>query len=181
MSYDPNMDFLYRWARGYPNKPILPGTLWEVVNRAKFLDFVDKELIAGTETWRLNSIQLDAFRSNIENITSTSIIDVQKPVDRFIITTVLWSGCIDGAKVIRDNKVVGVVDSPQGQRVLEEPITPSERLAMSKKVELFSIPDCLYRYGVEASPIIRKIRSQKIVHEGIPDDSTLMKIIRPYM
>ena len=174
------MDNFYNWARSLPDNPILPRTLWNKDARAKFLDFVDKKLVSGIETWRLDPIQCDVFKSNLENKTSTLLYDVPKPVDRFIITAVLWAGCLDGAKAIRESKV-GAIISPEGPKTVNITITNEERLAMSNTIERVGKVDCLYRYGVEASPILRKVRGQEIITHGIPENSLLMDALKPFL
>lgn len=154
---DPNMDTIYYWARSYPNKPILSKMLWNAVKRAEFLDYVDNDLIAAQATWKLDSGGSLSFKNNIELKTSTQIYDVVDAVDRFVLTGVLWAGCLDAAKATSEN------------------LTDSKRLDWSNKIDR-RIPDYLYIQGVEAGPILRKvIRNQPIYTNGIPTDSILMR------
>jgi hypothetical protein len=176
------MDFVYTWARSYHNKPILPKTLWDKFDRANFIDFVDKELFSGIATWQLDPVQLDSLRTNIELKTSTYIDDVQDPLDRFVITAVLWSGCITGAKAFREMKVMAIEDTPAGKKITESLVTSEDRMDISNMIERNAIVDELYRLGVEACPVLCKnIRGQEIFHDGIPENSILMKILKDYL
>lgn len=176
------MDFVYTWARSFQNKPILPKTLWDKFDRANFLDFVDKELFSGIATWQLDPVQLDSFRSNTELKTSTYICDVHDPLDRFVISVVLWSGCITGAKTLREKKVIDVKDTPEGKKIIESLVTCEDRLDGSKIIDRYASVDRLYQFGVDSCPVFCKnIRGQEIFHDGIPETSILMKVLKDYL
>lgn len=89
---------------------------------------------------------------------------------------------MDGAKAIRDTKVLDVIQTATGQKIIEGPISDEERLADSNKIEARATGDCLYRHGVDVSPIFRKtIRNQKIFYNGVPTNSILMRILKSYL
>jgi len=132
--------------------------------------------------WLLKPTQRDAFITNIAIQASSYISDMEDPADRFIITAVLWAGCMGGTRAIRDKKVLDVIPADNGQKIIEGHISDAERLAENNKIEALTASDCLYRHGVEVSPILRKtIRGQKIFYNGIPTNSTLMEFIKPFL
>ena len=113
------MSTIYAWARSLPNNPGLPKAMWNTRTRADFLQFVDVEVIKGQAMWEMNHSQANDFINNLTIQTAWHLPGVSDPLDRFVITGVLWAGCMDGAKAIRDTKVV-IRDTPQGKIRFDE-------------------------------------------------------------
>ena len=63
---DPNMSIAHECAELLGPTDSLPESLKEVIKRAKYLDFVDKKMIAGSRLWEFNKQQIGSFLAGID-------------------------------------------------------------------------------------------------------------------
>jgi hypothetical protein len=50
-STDPNMSIAYEWSKLLESIDWIPESLKDIIKSAKYLDFVDKKMIADFKTW----------------------------------------------------------------------------------------------------------------------------------
>jgi hypothetical protein len=171
---DPNMSIVYRWTKLLGPIHSLPQSLQGYANRAKFLDFVDKNIITGSELWEFNQQQIESFLMNMEEKSRSWIHDIDDGKQRVNITLRLWAGCWDAAKNLRDRYV-----SLHSDRTTSKEIITSEMRtkAFKETVDLEAALDPIYRAGVEVAPIVKRIRGESIFSNGISSDSAVTKFL----
>lgn len=170
-STDPNMSIAYEWSKLLGNIDSIPESLNDVIKRAKYMDFVDKNMTASSKLWEFNKQQIESFLTNMDKESSPWIYDVADCKQRINITLRLWAGCLDAAKYLRDKYVNIRSDGTTS----EETITPEMRKkAFKETINPRASLDPIYYTGVEAAPVVRKIREQAIFTDGIPSDSPVM-------
>jgi hypothetical protein len=175
-STDPNMSIAYECAQLMGTIDSLPESLKEmVVKRVKYLDFVDKNMISGLRLWEFNNQQqIESFLANIDEKSIPWIYDIVDSRKRINITLRLWAGGLDAAKSLR--KVYVSVRSYES--VSEEAITPDmPTTAFRESIDPKALSDPVYYAGVEAAPILKKLRNEKIYTDGIPADSPVMNYL----
>jgi hypothetical protein len=75
----------------------------------------------------------------------------------------LWAGCLDAAKYLRDKYANRGSDGTVIEEIILLTIDPKALL------------DSTYYTGIEAAPVLRKIRNQQIFSDGVPSDPPAMK------
>src|SRR5919197_4152786 len=96
---DYNMSTAYRWANELGEVLELSSSLNNCINRAKLVDFIDKDLIKGSEKlWTYNEEQKDLFLKEIANKSRIYMYDVNDEIIRKNVTLRLWAGCLHAAK-----------------------------------------------------------------------------------
>ncbi|MFL6320256.1 MAG: hypothetical protein ACJ72Q_07265 [Nitrososphaeraceae archaeon] len=171
-STDPNMSIAYEWSKPLEAIDSIPESLHDVINRAKYLDFVYKNMIAGSKLWELNNKQqIESFLTKIDEGSIPWIYDIADGKQRINITLRLWAGCLDAAKYLQDKYVSRRNDGTVSEAI----ITPDMRAkAFKKTINPKASLDTIYYTGVEAAPVLRKIREQPTYSDGIPSDSPVM-------
>jgi hypothetical protein len=161
---DPNMSIAYECAELLGHIDSIPESLKEVIKRAKYLDFADKEMIMGSKLWEFNNKQqIESFLANMDEKSIPWIYDVINGKQRINITLRLWAGCLDAAKNLRY------------KTASEQIITPEIRAtAFKESIDPKASSDPIYFAGVEAAPILKKLRNEPIFTDGIPLDSPVM-------
>jgi hypothetical protein len=161
---DPNMSIAYECAELLGHIDSIPESLKEVIKRAKYLDFVDKKMIMGSKLWEFNNKQqIQSFLANMDEKSIPWIYDIADRKQRISITLRLWAGCLDAAKNLRDKTAT------------EQIITPERRArAFKGNIDLKASSDPIYFAGVEAAPILKKLRNEPIFTDGIPLESPVM-------
>ena len=107
---DPNMSIAYEWAKLLGSINSLSQSLQDYANRAKFLDFVDKNIIAGSKLWEFNQQQIEVFLMNMEEKSQSWVHDIDDAKQRVNITLRLWAGCLDA----REKPERKICESTQG-------------------------------------------------------------------
>ena len=170
-STDPNMSIAYECSKLLGPIDSIPESLQDVIKRAKYLDFVDKKMIAGSMLWELNKQVIDSFLTNMDKESVPWIYDIGDGKQRINITLRLWAGCLDAAKYLRDKYMSRSNDGT----VSEETITPEMRAkAFKESINPKASLDPIYYTGVEAAPIFKRVRNEPIFSDGIPSDSPVM-------
>src|SRR5918912_857145 len=100
-SIDPNMSIAYESSELLGPIDSIPESLKEVIKRAKYLDFVDKKMVAGSRLWEFNKQQIESFLAKVDKESLPWIYDIADGKRRINITLRLWSGCFDAAKFLR--------------------------------------------------------------------------------
>jgi hypothetical protein len=148
--------------------------LKEVIKRAKYLDFVDKKTIAGSRLWEFNKQQIESFLANVDKESIPWIYDIVDGRQRINITLRLWAGGLDAAKSLRKTYVSVRSDGS----VSEEAITPHMRAkAFKESIDRKALSDPIYYAGVEAAPILKRLRNEQIFTDGIFSDSPVMNYL----
>jgi hypothetical protein len=170
---DPNMDIIYSWAEDLCPPPVVPSSLEETRDIAKFVDFVDKKIFANSKFWEFGITERQKFLTDLAERTKNHLGDIKDANQRTNITLRLWASCISAAKTMRKTYVIV---KPDGG-LAEEPYTAQMRQdAFKNHIDLIANRDGIYRLGVEAAPLfIKEVRGQKIFGEGIPINSVVMK------
>ena len=100
---DRTMQTLYDLAKELGPTPTLPDSLKDACKLAKYLDYVDRQIIPISHTINLNEeIEKRRFISNVAELTVDKVLDVQDENIRANLTLRLWSGAWDAAKALRD-------------------------------------------------------------------------------
>jgi hypothetical protein len=70
-STDPNISIAYECSDLLGQIDSIPESLKEAIKRAKYLDFVDKKMIAGSRLWEFNNEQqIELFLANMHEKVS---------------------------------------------------------------------------------------------------------------
>jgi hypothetical protein len=84
----------------------IPESLKEVIKRAKYLDFVDRKMIAGFRLWEFNNTQqIASLLANMYKESIPWIYDIADGKQRINITLRLWAGRLDAATNLRDKYI----------------------------------------------------------------------------
>jgi hypothetical protein len=174
----------YSWAAGLLFQQELPSSLADVEKRASLVNEINTPLIHGKGTSVPAGAMLmdldDNERSRrLDDISQISMSYLNEQLDdnvRKNILLRLWTGCIDAAKAIRFNYVAGVRDG----QVIEAPITIEYRQILFKLIDLLAKSDSIYRAGVEAAPVYKKILKEYYSFNGVPTDSVVMRFPNEY-
>ena len=104
------------------------------------------------------------------------IYDIADGRQRINITLRLWAGGLDAAKTLRKTYVSVRNDGS----VSEEAITSDMRtMAFKDSIDPKALSDPIYYAGVEAAPILKRIRNEEIFTDGIPSESPVMNYLDP--
>lgn len=177
-SADPNMSIAYEFSNLLGPIDSLPESLKEMdVKRAKYLDFVDKKMIAGSKLWELNNEQqIESFLAKVDKESIQWIYDVADHRQRINITLRLWAGCVAAAKLLGKRYVRGWGDLD----IIEDEITPNMREKDFKQsIDPKALSDPIYYAGVEAAPILQRLRNEPIFMDGVPSESPVMNFLDP--
>ena len=170
-STDPNISIAYECSDLLGQIDSIPESLKEAIKRAKYLDFVDKKMVAGSRLWEFNKQQIESFLAKVDNESIPWIYDVADGKRRINITLRLWSGCFDAVKFLRKT----YARSRGDWGVNEEAITSDMRAkAFKESINPKASSDPIYYTGVEAAPILKRLRNEPIFTDGIPLDSPVM-------
>ena len=170
---DPNTSIAYECAQLMGSIDSLPESLKEMVlKRVKYLDFADKNMIAGSRLWEFNNEQqIESFLANMDEKSIAWIYDIADGRQRINITLRLWAGGLDAAKTMRKTYVSVRNDGS----VSEEAITSDMRTkAFKENIDPKAFSDPIYYAGVEAAPLLKRLRNEPIFTDGIPLDSPVM-------
>ena len=173
---DPNTSIAYECAQVMGSTDSLPESLKEMVlKRVKYLDFVDKKMIAGSRLWEFNNEQqIESFLANMDEKSIAWIYDIADGRQRINITLRLWAGGLDAAKTLRKTYVSVRNDGS----VSEEAITSDMRtMAFKDSIDPKALSDPIYYAGVEAAPILKRLRNEEIFTDGIPTESPVMNYL----
>jgi hypothetical protein len=62
---DPNMDIIYGWAEELGPLPVVPSSIKEPKDIAKFVDFVDNNIFASSKFWEFGVTEKEKFLTEI--------------------------------------------------------------------------------------------------------------------
>ena len=151
---DPNMSIAYGCSELLGPIDSIPESLIEIIKRAKYFDFVDKKMIAGSRLWELNKQQISSFLASVDNESIPWIYDIADGRQRINITLRLWAGGLDAAKYLRKT----YVSIQRDGSVSEEVITSDMRAkAFKESINAKSLSDPIYYAGVETAPILKRL------------------------
>jgi hypothetical protein len=173
-SIDPNTSIVYECSELLGHIDSIPESLKEVIKRAKYLDFVDKSMIAGSRLWEFNKQQIESFLTIVDKESIPWIYDIADGRQRINVTLRLWAGGLDAAKFLR--KMYMSARSDLG--VSEEANTYDMRgKAFKESIDPKTSSDPIYYAGVEAAPILKRLRNEPIFTDGIPSESPVMNYL----
>ena len=174
-STDPNMSIAYECSELMGPIDSIPESLKEVIKRAKYLDFIDRKMIAGSRLWEFNNTQqIESLLANMDKESIPWIYDIADGKQRINITLRLWAGCLDAATNLHDTYI-----NRRNDGTVSEEIIPSEMRAKAFKESINpkTSSDPIYYAGVEAAPIFKRLRNEPIFTDGIPSDSPVMNYV----
>jgi hypothetical protein len=150
------MDTALKWAEKIGLPPVLPKSLENVDQRARLVDHIDSKLIQNSFLHELDAKEKANRLNDITELSRNFISDVNDDNDIKNLLLRLWAGCMSAAKGI-------ALETNSG------PNTPERRnMIFSKKINITSETDPIYRAGVEAAPAFKGLRNQPYSFEGVP-------------
>ncbi len=163
MADDPNMNFALWLGQGIAGgRPLtLPAKLAGVEQRASFLVRIDGLLMPGSDP----ASQVTGLGQRIRYLADASVADmpdVPDPLDRVAIALRLWAGCLSAAKTISDATLSG-------------PNSAADRARLFPSIDGVAQQDVLFRAGVEAAPIFKRLRNQPYFLDGVPAESPVRR------
>jgi hypothetical protein len=158
------MDTALAWAEELGPPPPLPSSLRDVPERAKLVDAIDESMAHGSFLHELTLAEKIIRQAEIATALAPFLPDVRPDQLRLNIALRLWSGCLAAAKTIAPETRTGVNTPELRHNVFGRKIDPRTRL------------DPVYRAGVEAAPVLKKLRGQEYALHGVPGDS----VVRAY-
>jgi hypothetical protein len=153
---DSNMLTAYSWAVGLFQQQ-LPSSLMGIEKRAKLVNEINGPLVSGNNPLVSDKMLVDLDDSEkdlrLDDISRISMAFLTEQIDDKIrknILLLLWTGCIDAAKVIRFTHVAGIQDGI----IVEAPITLQYRQAIfTSLIDLLSKTDLIYIEPVLKLPL----------------------------
>jgi hypothetical protein len=163
MAGDPNMNFALWLGQGIAGgRPLtLPAKLAGVEQRASFLVSIDGLLMPGSDP----ASQVTGLGQRIRFLADASVADMPDtpdPLDRVAIALRLWAGCLSAAKTISDATLSG-------------PNSAADRARLFPGIDGIAQQDALFRAGVEAAPIFKRLRNQPYFLDGVPARSPVRR------
>jgi hypothetical protein len=180
---DSNMLTAYSWAAGLFQQQ-LPSSLMDIEKRAKLVKEINGPLVSGNNPLVADKMLIDLDNDEkdlrLDNIAQISITFITEQMDNKIRKNILlrlWTGCMEAAKAIRFNYISGIKDGD----VLEAPITHKYRQAIfTSLIDLQCRTDSIYRAGVEAAPVYKKLLKQYYSFNGVPTNSIIRRYSNEY-
>jgi hypothetical protein len=116
LSEDKTAQRVYALATSLGLPPPLPKSLEDPCYLARFLDYVDKEIIGNFDfsDFENDSVKQQRFLIKISEKTRTMLHDVEDEHIRQNLTTRLWAGAWDAAKTIREKSASYNLDGTRG-------------------------------------------------------------------
>jgi hypothetical protein len=153
---DSNMLTAYSWAVGLFQQQ-LPSSLMGIEKRAKLVNEINGPLVSGNNPLVSDKMLVDLDDNEkdlrLDDISRISMAFLTEQIDDKIrknILLLLWTGCIDTAKVIRFTHVAGIQDGV----IVEAPITLQYRQAIfTSLIDLLSKTDLIYIEPVLKLPL----------------------------
>jgi hypothetical protein len=153
---DSNMLTAYSWAVGLFQQQ-LPSSLMGIEKRAKLVNEINGPLVSGNNPLVSDKMLVDLDDNEkdlrLDDISRISMAFLTEQIDDKIrknILLLLWTGCIDAAKVIRFTHVAGIQDGV----IVEAPITLQYRQAIfTSLIDLLSKTDLIYIEPVLKLPL----------------------------
>jgi hypothetical protein len=153
---DSNMLTAYSWAVGLFQQQ-LPSSLMGIEKRAKLVNEINGPLVSGNNPLVSDKMLVDLDDNKkdlrLDDISRISMAFLTEQIDDKIrknILLLLWTGCIDAAKVIRFTHVAGIQDGV----IVEAPITLQYRQAIfTSLIDLLSKTDLIYIEPVLKLPL----------------------------
>jgi hypothetical protein len=173
-STDPNMSIVYEFSKLLGPIDSIPESLQAVIKRAKYLDFVDRKMIAGSRLWEFNKQQIESFLANMDKESIPWIYDIADGKQRINITLRIWAGCLDAAKNLRDKYVSRRNDGTVSEETI---LSEMREKAFKESIDTKASSDPIYYAGVEAAPVLKRLRNEPIFSDGIPSDSPVMNYL----
>jgi hypothetical protein len=160
--YDPNMATALHWANGLGPPPPLPLILHEVSQRALLVHYIDGPLVQN----RLLDVLSDKDKARridqLAQLCGKFVSDVGDANVRANLALRLWSGCLMAAKSI-------------ALETLSGPNTPEMRASNFVTIDALAAGDPIFRAGVEAAPLFKKLREELYSLKGVPQVSAVRR------
>lgn len=148
----------------------LPSSIQNIETRARLVDDIDKAMFKhfsssayGGQINALPQTSFDALVKDMTNVAEKHIVDIDNPNARNGVGLSVWSGCMSAAKTI-------ALETRDGEN------TPETRsLVFTNIINPLCEIDELYKAGVEAAPIFKRLREDEISFDGVPPESPVRK------
>jgi hypothetical protein len=168
------MAIVYEFSKLLGPIDSIPESLQAVIKRAKYLDFVDRKMIAGSRLWEFNKQQIESFLANMDKESIPWIYDIADGKQRINVTLRIWAGCLDAAKNLRDKYVSRRNDGAVSEETI---LSEMREKAFKESIDTKASSDPIYYAGVEAAPVLKRLRNEPIFSDGIPSDSPVMNYL----
>jgi hypothetical protein len=157
------MDTAIKWANEIgPPRP-LPKSLKDKDQRARLVDHIDSKLIQNSLLHELGDKEKAKRLNDITELSRQFISDVNDDDGIKNLILRIWAGCMSAAKGI-------------ALKTRSGPNTPERHnMIFSKKIDIISKTDPIYRAGVEAAPAFKRLRNQSYSFKGVPETSPVKK------
>jgi hypothetical protein len=159
---DPNLETAMKWARELGPTPELPASLKKVEKRAKLVDMMDTQFVAGANLGILEAQTKSDLLESLGKVTSRFMPKEEAASARCNTALRLWAGCISAAKTISEKNN-------------EYRNTPETRARDFALIDSYASNDAVYRAGVEAAPAFKELRLEKYYLDGVPATSAVRK------
>lgn len=153
-----------RWADEIGPPPVLPVSLIQPEARARLVHAINTPLIRGSHLHLLDPKEKRRRLAELAELTQAPIPDVFDAAKRTNIALRIWAGCIHGAKTI-------ALKTENG------PNTPEGRSQTSVDIDRLANRDPIFRAGVEAAPLFKKLIAEEISLDGVLPESPLRTYI----
>lgn len=151
-----------------------PTSIQDVQQRAKLVDDIDKTMSKHFSSFSLSPLYkeqicslsqslFDTMMKEVTRIAKEQIIEVDDTNARNGVALSIWSGCMSAAKEIASGTRAGA-NTPQTREY-------SFTYIINPLCEI----DELYKAGVEAAPIFKRLREDEISFDGVPPESPVRK------
>jgi hypothetical protein len=169
---DSNMLYAYIWACRLSHET-LPTSLKDVEIRATLIDKIDFLITAEGNTANIlleymseeeRKTRLIKALQIADSILTEQISEISK--ENIILR--LWSGCLDAARSIATETHDGITST-------------DSRKQHFFQIDLFAKWDSIYRAGVEAGPVLKKLRKEYYRFDGVPEDSQVRRFPNEFL
>ena len=154
------METAYQWATEMGQPPALPLSLGDVHKRAELVSIIDTFLVSDSQ---LHTLSHDEKKRRIDQLTEMSrhyIPEIANPDQRINICLRLWSSCLMAAKTIA---FIAISDQN----------TVKMRSLIFNWIDEGCQQDLIWKAGVEAAPILKRLRGEAFSLEGVSKNSAV--------
>jgi hypothetical protein len=140
----------------------LPSSIQDIRTRARLVDGIDKSIskhFGEMQIFALPQSTFDSMMRDMSTMAEKHIKDVDNTNARNGVASSVWSGCLSAAKEI-------ALGTRNGENTPE-----SRREVFTKLIDPLCKVDELFKAGVEAAPVFKRLRGEEVKFEGVPESS----------
>jgi hypothetical protein len=151
-------------GRGLSPEVKLPNMMNDVKARARLVESIDRSMVTDFNMDVMKMCECIGTHIRTIEFAATEAMPGLGALERLSVALQLWSGCLSAAKTIAYKTAAGVN-------------TPKIRAHLFQFIDYNALACEIYKAGVEAAPLFKQRRHQKIFMDGVPNDSPVRRYL----